>query len=185
MLIRKLFGLQHQQADLLEEKDQLVLRQYTIFDGRFSAFTSRIKTLMAQHHIKDMDVQSQLEELKNNYHLQLADEQNKAGVFKQELDIKTVQLNQMSVLLANYQKKLETKDDAYNQQLGQVLVYKNGQDVIASQIARINAKLQRKEEQLIRIKRDMDALRALTKAKDQELQIKDLQHGRHAPENDG
>jgi len=56
---------------------------------------------------------------------QLADQQNKVDLLKEELDSKNSQSDQMTLMMSDYQKKLESKDNAYNQELRQVLLAKN------------------------------------------------------------
>jgi hypothetical protein len=56
---------------------------------------------------------------------QLADQQNKADLLKAELDSKNAQLDQMTLMMSDYQRKLESKDNEYNQELRQVLLARN------------------------------------------------------------
>ena len=97
---------------------------------------------------------------------QLAAQQDKAGQLKQQLDDKTAQSDQMNLMLSDYQKKLESKDNAYNNELRQLLRSKNDQALMGKQIAYLNAQLQEKEAQVVNIKKDMYDLQELSKAKD-------------------
>ena len=113
------------------------------------------------------DTQAQLEMLKQ----QLADQQNKVDLINRELLSKTAQSDRMTLV---YQKKLEAKDIAYNEQLGQVLSYKNDQAQMEKQMALLSTQLHEKEAQLVKIRMDMYNLQKSTIAKDQHLQVKDL-----------
>ncbi len=105
---------------------------------------------------------------------QLADQQNKVDLLKQELESKTAQSAQMTLMLSDYQRKLESKNNAYNEQLGQGLSFNNDLARMKGQIADLSARLQEKEAQVVKIKKDMYDLQELTSAKDRDLQVKDL-----------
>jgi hypothetical protein len=72
---------------------------------------------------------------------QLAEQQDKVDLLKQELENKISESNKMTLMMTDYQQKLESKDSAYNDQLGQ--------------IAGLNAQLQVKEAELAAVKKDM------------------------------
>jgi hypothetical protein len=94
---------------------------------------------------------------------QLADQQNK-----------NVQSDQITLMMSDYQKKLESKDNAYNQELRQALLAKNDQAQMEKQIVYLNAQLQEKEAQVVKIKKEMYDLQELMSTKDKDLQAKDL-----------
>ncbi len=106
--------------------------------------------------------------------LQLSRKQQQADLLKQELDSKIAQSAQMTLMMSDYQKKLESKDNAYNEQWGQILSSKNYQARMEKQIADLNARLQEKEAQVVKIKKDMYDLQEWASAKDRNLQAKDL-----------
>ena len=105
---------------------------------------------------------------------QLVGEQDKEVLLKQELDSKTVESEKLTAMIGEYQKKLESKDTAYNGQLSQVLSSKNYQAQLEKQIDVLNSQLQEKEAQVIGIKKDMYDLQERTSAKEKETQAKDL-----------
>ena len=114
--------------------------------------------------------EAQTEDMKQ----QLADQQNKMDLLKQELDNKTAQSEQMTAMMSGYQKKLESKDDAYNQELKQVMSAKNDQSLQEEQMDRLNARLQEKEAQIVKIKKDLYDLQELNRNKERDIQSKDL-----------
>ena len=105
---------------------------------------------------------------------QLADQQNNAALLKQELESKTTESDKATLMMEDYQKKLESRDNANNEQLGQILSSRNDQARMEAQIADLNARLQEKEAQVVKIKKDMYDLQELTRGKDRDLQAKDL-----------
>ena len=105
---------------------------------------------------------------------QLADQQNTVDLLEAELDSKNAQSDQMTLMMSDYQKKLESKDNAYNQELRQALLAKNNQARMEKQIAYLNAQLQEKEAQVVKIKKEMYDLQELKSAKDRDLQAKNL-----------
>gem|GEM_PF-3308769 len=94
------------------------------------------------------------------YKQQLAEQQNKVDLLKQELENKIVESNKMTLMMSDYQQKLEARNNAYNDQLGQ--------------IAELNAQLQMKEAQIVKIKKDMYDLQELNSNKEKEDQSKEL-----------
>jgi len=105
---------------------------------------------------------------------QLADQQNTVDILRQELNNKNAQLAQMTLMISEYQKKLESKNNAYNEQWGQLLSSKNYQARMEGQIADLNTRLQQKEAQVVKIKKDMYDLQESAGVKDRDLQAKDL-----------
>ena len=99
-LARQLINFQQQEIILLEEKNRLRAAQNVLFD----------------RHVRDLD---------NKVKIQLADQKNKVDLLKQELDNKNAQSVQMTSMMSAYQKKLESKNNAYNQELRQLLLSKN------------------------------------------------------------
>ena len=65
--------------------------------------------------------------------------------------------------MGDYQKKLESRDNAYNEQLGQMLSSKNYQSQMEKQIADLNDRLQEKEAEVVRIKKDFYDLQESTR----------------------
>jgi chromosome segregation ATPase len=109
-----------------------------------------------------------------NKTIELYQKEQQVELLKQELDAKTAQSDQMTLMLSDYQKKLESRDNAYNQELRQVLLARNDQAGLEKQIAYLNAQLQEKEAQVVKIKKEMYDLQELMSAKDRDLQAKDL-----------
>ena len=92
--------------------------------------------------------------------LRLAEQEDKAALLKQELEGKVSDTNKMTLMMSDYQKRLEDKDNAYNQQLGQ--------------IAFLNSQLNLKEAQIVKIKKDLNELQEASSARDKEDQSKEL-----------
>jgi len=80
----------------------------------------------------------------------------------------------MSLMLSEYQKKLEDKNNAYNEQLGQILSAKNDQARAQKQIADLQIRLQEKEVQVMKIKKALYNLHSLSNPENRETQAKDL-----------
>jgi chromosome segregation ATPase len=105
---------------------------------------------------------------------QVAVEQEKADRLQEQLDNKIAESNKLTSIMQDYQKKLESKDSAYNEQLGQILTSKNDQAQMEKQILDLNQRLQDKEAQVVTIKKNMYDLQQEATARDQEAQSKDL-----------
>ncbi len=238
-LAKHLIALQQQEASLLQEKGSLEASQNDLFDRHFLDLEKKIKGLAANHQLQAMDLQSRMEELREELELkeqqgkslrtelenkiadeknqsvlasqiqdleaqlqdkenqisamkteiqsgretqdqtdtlrqQLADQQNKADVLKQELDSKNAQSDKMTLMISDYQQKLESKDNAYNEELQQVLDSKNAQAQMEGQIVDLNARLQQKEAQIVEIKKNLYDLQQSMGARDRESQTHDL-----------
>ena len=86
------------------------------------------------------------------------------------------QSDQMTLMVSDYQKKLESKNNAYNEQLRQMQMLSSKNDLprMQGQIADLSARLQEKEAQVVKIKKDMYDLQKTMSAKDRETEAKDL-----------
>jgi chromosome segregation ATPase len=209
-LAQQLINLQEKEASLIDEKSRLALMQYDIFDRHFNAFEKKMRSLLADHQVQNMDQQARMEELKDKLNLrqqeidtlkgqleakindqkdqeelnrqnhelkaqlvvkedqiadmkkeiqqgqgtkedrdalkrQLALQQDRADQLKQQLDNETAQSGKMTLMLEDYQKKLESGDNANSQELKQVLASRNDQAQMEKQIASLNAQLQQKD----------------------------------------
>ncbi len=238
-LAKQLIDLQQQEASLLDEKGSLEERANNIFDRHFSAFENRMKTLVANRRIEDMDWRNQLETLQNilsqkqqeiesfkeqlqekianeqnqaelqgvidNLRAQLqdeenqisamkrtvlsdqasqaplaslrqalTDEQNRESYLKQELASRDAQSKQMTLIIAQYQRRLEARDSAYNEELKSRLHSKSDLTQLEAQITYLNTRLQQKEAELVKAKKEIYDLRDLANSKDRDLQAKDL-----------
>jgi len=167
-LARELIELHQEQAALLAEKSKLTMQQYDIFERHFDGFEARMKNSLAEHRFQAIQknqglLQMQIQDLKS----QLQDKENQIAAMKTASD-------QTTLMLSDYQKKLESKNNAYNEQLGQILASRNYQAQMEKQYADLNARIQQKEAQVVKIKKDMYDLQESTKDKDQDLQAKDL-----------
>jgi chromosome segregation ATPase len=101
-------------------------------------------------------------------------EENQIAVMKTAIQSGRAQSDQMTLMMSDYQKKLESKNNAYNEQLREVLFSKNDWIRIEERIADLSARLQEKEAQVVKIKKDMYDLQKLTSAKDRDAQAKEL-----------
>jgi len=110
----------------------------------------------------------------NTLKQELVEQENKASLLKQELDMKNAQLDKMTAMMGEYQKKLESKNNAYNEELRQVLSVKDIQVQLGNQINYLNAQVQRKEAEVIKIKKDMYDLQESVGTKDKDAQSKDI-----------
>ena len=155
---------------LISQLDQITLQQVlsrkqTQVDLLKSELENKINAL----HQKEQQVGLLNIELKNK----TAQEKNQSVLEYQIQDLKA-QSDQMTLLISDYQKKLESKNNAYNQQLQQVRSFKNDQARMEGQIVDLTARLQEKEAQIVKIKKDMYDLQESVSAKDRENQAKDL-----------
>ncbi len=158
------------QNKVAQEKNQSVL-EYQIQDLKAQLQDKENQITAMKTEIQSgQKTQAQADTLRQ----QLADQQNKVDLLKQELDSKIAQSDQMTLMISDYQKKLESKNNAYNEELRQALLSKNDQARMEGQIADLSARLQEKEAQVVKIKKDMYDLQELTVAKDRETQAKDL-----------
>ncbi len=186
-LARQLIDLQQQETALLDEKSDLEADQNAMLDRHFLAFENKVKRLLADHQVQNADMQNRIQALKDELdqerqqvdslktQVQSAQEvKQEADSLKQQLDSKIAQSDKMTLMMANYQKKLESRDSAYNEQLRQILFFKNYQARMEAQVADLNAQVQEKEAQVVKIKKDMYDLQQWANAKDSETQAKDL-----------
>jgi len=161
-------NLQNRMEELKSERNQM-RGQIQDLETRLQDKENQVTALKAELQ-SGQGTQAQADALRQ----QLGEQQNKVDLLMQELDSKHSESGKMTVLLEDYQKKLESKDNAYNDQLGQILSLKAYQAQLVKQIADLNARLQEKEAQLIKIKKDMYDLQELAGSKDREAQSKDL-----------
>jgi hypothetical protein len=82
----------------------------------------QIKDLKAQLQAKETQSASgrQLQTQEESFRQKLADQQNKMDLLKQELDSKSAQSDKLTLMIKEYQQKLESKNNAYNEQLGRI-----------------------------------------------------------------
>ncbi len=158
------------QNKIAQEKDQGVL-EYQIRDLKAQLRVKEDQIIYLKTQVQSgQTAQAKADTLGQ----QLADQQNKADLLKQELDSKTAQADQLTLMMSDYQKKLESKGNANNEELRQVLSYKNYQTQMEGQIADLSARLQEKEAEVVKIKKDIYDLQKLAAAKDRVLQAKEL-----------
>ncbi|MDE2009430.1 MAG: hypothetical protein KGJ09_05045 [Candidatus Omnitrophica bacterium] len=105
---------------------------------------------------------------------QLASAQDAADQLKGQLDAKTAESDHMAMLMADYRKKLESSNNAFNQQLKQVLVLNNYKAEMEKEIEALNLRLQQKEARVAQVKQQMYDLQNAMNAKDMNIQAKDL-----------
>ena len=138
--------------------------------------TEQIQDLKAQLQDKADQIASLKSKIKegheskqegDNLKQQLASQQDKLDQLKQQLDIKTSQADQMSLMVDEYQRKLESRNSAFNDQEGQI---KKDHAQMEKQIDDLSARLQDKEDQILKIKKQMYDLKESTRSS----QTKDL-----------
>ncbi|MDE2027093.1 MAG: hypothetical protein KGK03_03805 [Candidatus Omnitrophica bacterium] len=105
---------------------------------------------------------------------QLADAQDKADQLKQQLDAKTAEADKMTTLAGDYRQKLETANNAYNQELQRVMRLSNSKGYTQKEIDDLNLRLQQKEAEVIKIKKQMYDLQGALSAREMDIQAKDL-----------
>lgn len=119
-----------------------------------SVLVDQIQDLKAQIQDKDNQITSMKAEVQSGQDTQAqADtlrqqvraEQDKENLLKQQLDSKTAESNRMTLVLQDYQKKLEFKDSAYNEQLSEVLSLKKYRAQVEKKIADLSLELQTKD----------------------------------------
>ena len=155
---------------IAQAKTQKVLEfQIQDLKSQFNDKQKEIAALKAEV-LAGQETQAQTETLMR----QLSDEQNKAQLLRQELESRSAQNDQMTQIIADYQKKLEAKDSAYNDQLRQTLIAKKNQSLMEAQINELNSRLQDEEAQLVKVKKEMYDLQQAASSKDQDAQARDL-----------
>jgi len=153
-----------------EEKAQAVLQaQIQDLKSQVQGKTDQIATMTAEIETGHQ-AQAQVEALK----LQLADQKSKVESLKEDLENKIAQSDKMSMMIAEYQQKVETKNNDYNDQLRKVLKSRDVQSKLEAQVAGLNIQLLEKEAQIANIKKDMSDIQEWTSAKDRDVQTKDL-----------
>jgi len=155
---------------IAQEKNQSVL-EYQIQDLKAQLQDKQNQITSMKTEIQsDRKTQAQADTLRQ----QLADQQNRVDLLKQELDSKIAQSDQMTLMMSDYQKKLESKDNAYNEELRQVLSSNNDRARREGQIADLSARLQEKDLSLSMMQQKMmDEKTKQLKQKDEMLfQIK-------------
>ena len=200
-LAKQLIDLQQQEASLIEEKSDLEAAQNTNFENHFTEFESKINALLADRQNQTSDLKKRMEELKNELeqkqdqvgmlkseiNAKIAEAKNQdmlAGQIqglKAQLQDKEAQVaatrsqsDQMTAMMGDYQKKLESKGNAYNEELKQVLAAKNARAELEAQIVDLNVKLQEKEGQIVNLKKDMYDIKELSNTRDKDAQTSEL-----------
>jgi len=155
---------------ITEEKNQTVLEtQIQDLNNQLRDKTDEITALKSQLQ-SGQESQQEADSLQQ----QLNAAQTEVAQLKQQLDSKVAQSDQMTAIVANYQQKLESSNNAYNKVLQQQILFRNYRLRVEKQIADLNDQLQEKQAQVARIKSDMDDLQAAARAKDMDIQTKDL-----------
>jgi hypothetical protein len=176
---KQLIDLKQQRVEFLNTELKNKISQ----EKSQSVFAEQIQDLKAQLQDKENQITVMKKAIQSGQKTQaqsdtlsrqLADQQNKMDLLKQELESKNAQSDQMTLLISDYQKKLESKNNTYNQELRQVLFSKNDEAQMEKQIAYLNAQLQQKEAQVVIIKKEMYDLQESTSPKDRDAQTKDL-----------
>jgi len=180
--------LQELQGQLDQKEDEAV-RLKTELDNKISqeknqsVLESQIDDLKYQLEDKEgqingmkIQIQSGREskEEVDSLRQQLLAQQDASGQLKQQLANKLAESSQMTSMMGDYQKKLDAKNNAYNEQLGQTLSAKNYQAQMQKQIDDLSTRLQGKEAEVVTIKKKMYDLQALTSERERNMQAKDL-----------
>jgi chromosome segregation ATPase len=106
---------------------------------------------------------------------QVAEQENRVNLLKQQLDARNSQYNQMSALVTDYQQKLESRNSEYNEQLKQALATKNDQSVqMKAETKDLSARLQEAQAEVVRIKKAMYDLQQASAVKERDVQTRDL-----------
>ena len=151
-----------------------------------------------QDHLTMEKVQEEAQQTVARLDVQLSQKQQQVDLLKSELENKITEANNQAQQEAQAQQDLKAKlqdkenqitamktavqsvretqaqSDAHNQELQQVLLAKNDQAQMEKQIAYLNAQLQEKEAQVVKIKKEMYDLQESMSAKDRDLQAKNL-----------
>jgi len=163
--LKNSLGQRTQQVELLKSE----LENKITAEKDQGTLSDRVQDLRTQLQDKDDQIASlrtkirsgqEAEAATDSLDQRLADQQSKVDLLKQELENKIVESSKMTQLLSDYQKKLESRDNAYNDQLGA--------------IAHLNSQLQEKEVQVIKIRQDMQGLQESINAKEREDQSQEL-----------
>jgi len=200
-LAKQLIDLQQQEASLLEEKSDLESTQNTNFEDRFTVFESKINGLLADRQLQTAGMKNRIEELKDELgqkqeqlaalktelNAKIAEVKDHDMLIGQvqglraQLQDKEAQIaatnsqsDQTTAMMGEYQKKLEAKGNAFNDELKQVLDAKNKRALLEAQIVDLNVKLQEKETQIVNLKKDMYDLKEMNNTRDKDAQASEL-----------
>lgn len=158
------------ESKIAQEKNQgLLAQQIQDLKTQLQAKDDQIAAMKA-----DIQNGKQTKEEADALRQQLATQQDNTDQLKQELENKVAESNKLTLMVDEYQKKLESKDISYNQQLKQILSTRKNQSFLEKQITYLNTRLQEKEAQVVKIKNDMYDLQESYSAKDKSVQAKDL-----------
>jgi chromosome segregation ATPase len=140
-----------QQVELLKSE----LENKITEDNGQGAVTNQVQDLRAQLQDKDEQLAALRAKIRSGeetggqtyiFKQQLAEQQSKVDLLKQELENKIGESDKMTLMMSDYQRKLEAKDNAYNDLLGQI----------------------------VKIRKDMQELQQLSSVKDREEQSREL-----------
>ena len=128
---------------------------------------NQIAKLKAQIHQNNMQIQLDIPSLKE----QLAAQQDKVVSLKTELANKIAESDKLTAMVDDYQKKLESKNNAYNDQLQQVIKVKQDMQTLRKHVMDKDKDFQAKELSLSMVEERMDEKAQDIKALRQELAL--------------
>jgi len=176
--LRKQLADQQKAIDVLQEKLDAQNAQATENDQALSSQVQALKVQLTdkEKQLNDLKHQSerQSKEIERDLRKQMAGQQERIDALQQQLDAKNAQAKQSGDILSDYQKKLEAKNSAYNNQLGTILTFRNYQKQMIAQIETMSGRLQDREAQLVKIKKDMYDLQTSMNNKYTDIQTHDL-----------
>jgi len=156
---------------LAQKNEQLELLKTELEDKITEAQAQAVLVAQMKTQLQeDQKVKLEADTLKQ----QLLSQQDKTEQLKAQLDNKSSQSDQMTAMADDYQKKLEAKDSVNNKQLEELMTFKNYQAMMEKQVTDLNARLQDKEAQVIKIKEELYDVQQSNAAKDKDSQVKDL-----------
>jgi len=169
-LAKELIGLQQEEASLLQEKDGLEQSGNALLDRHVLAFENRIKQYLVNHQAEAADLQSRLQELKD----EMDQKQQEVDSLTAELKDKIAQEKSQGVLsvqIQDLQGQLQEKQD-------QIASMKNdlqaGQDSYAlkQQLAEAQSSVEQLQQQLTAKTTDAQKINAIVQEYQQKLEAK-------------
>jgi len=158
-LTNELGQKKQQLAQLNAELENKIAQEqnHSVLTGRIQELEARLADKEDQMTAMKNRIQSgqETKEDANSLKQQLATAQDNADQLKQQLDTKIAESNKMALMIDDYQKKLESKDNAYNEQMGQLMSSKNERAKLEKQITDLNTQLQAKDLSLSMVQQKM------------------------------
>ena len=155
--LQNALGQKQQQVDSLKEQlEEKITNQKN--QAQLEAQMQDLKTQLQDRQDQIAKLKAQIQENVGTESLkgQLAAERDKVVLLKEELENKIVESHKVTQLVDDYQKKLEAKDNAYNEQLRQISETKEDMDQLRKHAVNKDKMIQAKDLSLSMMQQMMD-----------------------------